>query len=416
MSVIVEEFIGDARAADLEAVAQMCGVSVKGRTDEKKGPCPRCGGKDRFSINYSKGLWNCGHLGGAGGDGLALVAHCFDYDLRRRADLLAACSDILGRPVPEGGERETDEEQKARAERVAALKQKAETEAAERSAESNAWRDKAIQKARALYFRAVDGRRTPAADYLRLRTGFSVPDGVFAHLRFAERYGYWHGRDERGHAVERHVGPAMIAPFIDAAGEVTGCHETWIDLANGPKYRPDLGCDEDGARLVTKKMQGSVKGSLIPILGDVSASRWVGGEGIENVVAIAGTEGFREDTFYFAAGSLGNLSGPSDPESNFDHPTETKVGKNGRIYPIRVPGIVPRPGSDADAVFVADHVAVLVLVCDGDSELVKTAADIARARRRFAREGRHILVRWPPRGRDWSSVILEGLMNMGKVA
>jgi hypothetical protein len=26
---------------------------------EWTGPCPRCGGRDRFSISPSKGLWNC---------------------------------------------------------------------------------------------------------------------------------------------------------------------------------------------------------------------------------------------------------------------------------------------------------------------------------------------------------------------
>lgn len=416
MTSVIDEFIADARMVDLEEIAALCGVTATGRTDEKKGPCPRCGGKDRFSINYSKGLWNCGHLGGAGGDGLALVAHCFDYDLRRRADLLAACAQILGKCVPEGGERETDEERAARAERVAAIRAKAALEATERANEANAFRDRAIQKAQSLYGRAMDGRRSSAFEYLRLRTGYRMPDQVFDRVRFADRYGYWHGRDDRGHAVERHVGPAMIAPFIDSNGALTGCHETWIDLSQAPKFRPNLGCDEAGAALVTKKMQGSVKGSLIPLLGSQIVSRWVGGEGIENVLAVAGSEGFRDDTFYFSAGSLGNLCGPSDADSNFDHPTQTKVGQNGRLYPVRVPGIIPRPDSDGDAVFIADHVTLLILVCDGDSEPIKTAADIARAKRRFMREGRIILDWWPPRGRDWSSVILDGLTKMGRAA
>lgn len=416
MTVVVDEFVADARAVDLAEVAVMCGVSAKGKADEKKGPCPRCGGKDRFSINYKKGLWNCGHLGGAGGDGLALVAHCFDFDLRRRSDLLAACAQILGKDVPDEADRESDEDRQARTERLVALKAKAQREAANRAQESNAFRERAIQKAQALYGRAGGGGGTAVADYLRLRTGFRIPDRVFDNLRFAARYGYWHGRDERGHAMECHVGPAMIAPFIDRGGIVTGCHETWIDLARGPKFRPHLGVDENGVVLVTKKMQGSVKGSIIPILGDQSAERWVGGEGIENVLAVAGGEGFRPDTFYFSAGSLGNLCGPADAGSNFDHPTQTKVGQNGRIYPVRVPGIEPRPDSDDDAVFVADHVTVLVLVCDGDSEPIKTAADITRAMRRFARDGRVILDWWPPRGRDWSSVILEGLLKMGRAA
>lgn len=423
MSTVLDEFIADARAVDLETVAKLSGVNVRRKgtgkvrsNEELSGPCPRCGGTDRFSINYGKGLWNCGHLGGAGGDGIALVAHCRDFDLRRRDHFLEACAIILGRDIPSGGERESAEDRAARELRLAAIKASAEADARDRAEEDNAFRQKAIEKGRSFYFRAVDALESEVSDYLRLRTGFEMPRGVFENLRLSPRHGYWSGRDESGHAREIHVGPAQIAPFVTADGKVTGCHETWIDLSRGPKFRPDLGEDDAGLKLPTKKAQGSIKGALIPLLGDLAALRWVGGEGIENVLAIAGVDGFRADTFYFAAGSLGNLAGPADPASSFTHPTLKKPDRNDRLRAVPVAGVVPKAGSEGDAAFVLDHVRELVLVCDGDSEPVATAAAVARAMARHARDGRTIRDWWPPRGRDWSGVILEGLMRMGKAA
>ncbi len=95
------------------------------------------------------------------------------------------------------------------------------------------------------------------------------------------------------------------------------------------------------ARLPTKKMRGRKTGGFIPLIGELEATRWLGGEGIENVVAIAGAEGFRPDTFYFSAGDLGNLSGPADPEHAFTHPTLKSQTSNGSGGVLRVAGPVP---------------------------------------------------------------------------
>jgi putative DNA primase/helicase len=42
--------------------------------NERSGPCPACGGEDRFSINIKKQLWNCRGCQ-TGGDVIALVRH-----------------------------------------------------------------------------------------------------------------------------------------------------------------------------------------------------------------------------------------------------------------------------------------------------------------------------------------------------
>ena len=46
---------------------------MKGRA-ERAGPCPHCGGTDRFSINTKKQVWNCRGCA-KGGDVIALVRH-----------------------------------------------------------------------------------------------------------------------------------------------------------------------------------------------------------------------------------------------------------------------------------------------------------------------------------------------------
>ena len=222
--------------------------------------------------------------------------------------------------------------------------------------------------------------------------------------------------------------------------EVIGCHITWIDLKNPPKFRPTLVDPQTGEILPTKKMRGSKKGGLIPICGDPAARRWLGGEGIENGVAIGRAEGWRADTFYFAAGDLGNLAGPADPASRFAHPTLTRtvekrhqpqarpgVGPDGppgpeasdpepaegerpavRTYetPVMVAGPVPRAdqGPD-DAMAVPDHVDELILLADGDSEPVFTAAAMVRAKARHARPGRLIPVVWPVPGTDFAELL-----------
>jgi hypothetical protein len=380
------------------------------------GPCPSCGGNDRFSINVRKQAFNCRSCGGKGMDGIGLYALAGGYNLKSRAGFLAACSEALGgQPIPEGAERETDEEKQARVARIAAQKRANAERAAERDQNDNAFRQREINQARGLYLRVPEGTKVPLLrEYLRRRTGFAMHDAVFANLRLAPNMTYWHGRDARGHDIALYAGPCMVAPFVrldaDLNGAVTGCHQTWLDLGLPPKFRIDLGIDDKGKPLPAKKMRGAKMGSFIPLFGRVTSARWVGGEGIENGLTIAGAEGFRADTFYFAAGDLGNLAGPADPKSAFGHPHDTYQDKAGRIRAVHVQGPVPRPGQTADdAMQVPAHVTELLLLADGDSEPVMTAACMARAEARFARPGRDVWEWRAPDGTDFSSFMTAGM-------
>lgn len=407
MNSVLDDFIEEARGVSIKDAAERLKLAFSPKGDEHAQPCPVSGGTDRFSFNTSKNNWICRHCDVGGRDAIGMAAHCLELDLKDQAGFLEACKAVTGRDIPEGGERETDE---ARAERLARIeaqrRRNAEAEA-KRAEDQAGFREKERNKARGIYQGGgvlALSSATFGYHYLTNR-GCGVPDDRW--LRLSAEVPYWHGQDGRGRPVEIYSGPAMIAPFIDPAGEIVGCHITWIDLQRPPKFRPLLTDPDTGEVLPTKKMRGTKKGGIIPLCGQPLAQRWLGAEGIENTLAFGRFERFRADTFYFAAGDLGNMAGPADPKSRFAHPSLKKPDKNGRERPLSVAGPVPlvRETSNPDAMVVPGHVDELVLLADGDSERVMTAAAMARARARHARVGRRIPVVWPRPGTDWAGLL-----------
>lgn len=70
---ITDEAVARARAVPVEDEIDRRGIKLTGRGAERVGPCPVCGGTDRFSINIRKQVFNC--RGAGGGDVIALVRH-----------------------------------------------------------------------------------------------------------------------------------------------------------------------------------------------------------------------------------------------------------------------------------------------------------------------------------------------------
>lgn len=406
MTSIIDEFIEEARSVTVTEAAARLGIKVT--RANYAGPCPSCGGRDRFAISPSKQAFNCRRCGSGGQDGIGLMALANEHQLSTRSGFLLACADALGRDVPEDERTETEAEKHDRLARIAERRRQREEDDAANASSQDIYRQREVDKARGIYLRAQEAPSAILREYLKRRTGFDMADDVFANLRFLPNSTYWHNRDDRGHERAIYAGPAMVAPFVNLDGHVTGCHQTWIDLRNPLKFRP-LILDEDGTVLATKKMRGTKKGSFIPLFGLLSSARWVGGEGIENGLAIAGAEGFRSDTFYFAAGDLGNLAGPSDPSSAFTHPTLKKADVNGRMRAVRVQGPEPKPDIAAgEAMELPQHVASLVLLADGDSEPIFTAAAMARAEKRLSRAEREIETWWAPEGGDFAQLMTSG--------
>ncbi len=74
-----------ARAVRIEDEITRRGIKLRGRV-ERIGPCPRCGGTDRFSINIKKQCFNCRRCGG--GDVIVLVQHLDSADFVKAVETL----------------------------------------------------------------------------------------------------------------------------------------------------------------------------------------------------------------------------------------------------------------------------------------------------------------------------------------
>src|SRR5215472_8964678 len=88
-----DQWRAKARAVRIEDEIERRGIPLKRVGSERIGPCPKCGGDDRFSINTSKQVFNCRGCG-KGGDVIELVEHLDG------CDFIAACTTLAGEPPP----------------------------------------------------------------------------------------------------------------------------------------------------------------------------------------------------------------------------------------------------------------------------------------------------------------------------
>ncbi|WP_339760749.1 P4 alpha zinc-binding domain-containing protein [uncultured Hoeflea sp.] len=445
MSEILDLFVARARDVSIAEAAPRLGLALKGSGAEQAMPCPQCGGKDRFALNTTKNKWNCRGGSVGGNDAIGMAAHILGLDVAQRPEFLESCGAVLGEAVPDAGEQVSEERRAEICAEAEARAVKAARDAADRDREANSFREKELAKCRGIYEAGVEGV-VHAARYIYARSGLPI-EHVLVHcrsLRFEPKLTYWHGKDERGYARDVWCGPALVLPFVDDSGELIGIHQTWIDVDRAPKFRPTLyglskaGADadrEDRAGpptalwpssadldaglyepLATKKMRGSKKGGVIPVAGELSATRWVVGEGIENVAAwlaaeLAEDTDLARSTFYAAAGDIGNLAGAAARTGRFAHPYEVKTDAKGVARPVMMPSPDPAPDRLGEGFPLGPHVRELLFLGDGDSEPVWTAAHMARAEARaeLVAPGVDVTTAWPPRGHDWAEVIAMAL-------
>jgi len=190
-------------AADILAVAQRLGARLrKISATEHAGPCPKCGGRDRFSVNVARGLFNCRRCN-VGGDAIALARH---LAVMSYADALAFVGDERAfAPHPHKP--------------VERRQQPAPAEADQRRLE----RDKAAH-AIALWQEAADPRGTIAEGYLNTR-GLAL-DAALA-----------------GPVLRYHAGAgALLALFRNAlTGEAQAVSRTFLSRAGSKLDRKFLG-------------------------------------------------------------------------------------------------------------------------------------------------------------------------------
>lgn len=276
----------------------------KGR--DRAGPCPKCGGTDRFSINTVKNLFNCRGCGISGEGVIALVMATEDLGF------VPACERITGRKA----EEPVDPARAAANARALEEKKRADDATAEK------YRRNAREAGHRIYLSGRPARGDgPVVAYLRRRAidlaGHPAVASLSA-LQLRERLDLPYVEPLPGGGFETlHTGPAMMWPILlparlvqpgDPLGRFGGVHQTWIDLEQ-PKGKLVLfDRDKPEAQLPAKKMRGTKQGGMIPLYTPPSPRRIVMGEGIETTLTPF-CHAFEPDTAYWAAGDLGNMSG-----------------------------------------------------------------------------------------------------------
>ena len=145
--MIPSDAIATARSVRIEDEVARRGVRLRGRV-EMCGPCPRCGGDDRFSINVRKQVFNCRNCE-RGGDVVAFVQMLDACTFAEAVETLAGGS--IRRPQIKPQER--------------AAKQQTEIEYERRQAEKAQW----------LWLQRARIKGTPAERYLREARGYAGP-------------------------------------------------------------------------------------------------------------------------------------------------------------------------------------------------------------------------------------------------
>ena len=98
MNAAVNDWIARARSTPIESVILARGIPLRRVGAERIGPCPKCGGTDRFSINVKEGVWNCRGCKpeDISGDVIGLVEHLDDCGFEQ------ACETLTHEPKPNG--------------------------------------------------------------------------------------------------------------------------------------------------------------------------------------------------------------------------------------------------------------------------------------------------------------------------
>ncbi|MBP1806479.1 DUF7146 domain-containing protein [Rubellimicrobium aerolatum] len=374
MAVAEDPRLQDARRREVARVAEMLGVQGLSRVSgELVGPCPACGGVDRFGINVRKNVFNCRRCE-AKGDAISLVR------LVLGCDLAGALTWLEG-----GAAVEIDPEERARRDEAHAR------ELARREAEAERRRGEAIASARALWRGGREAKGSPVADYLALRAmPASIVDAPPAVLRYAPDLAYV--IQEGGKPETIHRGPAMLALIQGPNGGLIGVHRTWLDLSR-PKGKADLGLDAAGRPRPAKKVWGSKRRGAIRLShhrGEAFRAL-VMGEGIETTLPALAADAI-PGAAYWAGIDLGHMGG-------------ARIMRGEGMKYAGVPDL-----DEHEAFLPPRGVEWLLFIQDGDSDprltRAKLLAGLRRARARVPTVTRASIVH-PGEGRDLNDLLMD---------
>lgn len=361
--------LAEAKARTIEEIVHLLGIQrLKRSGHELIGPCPQCGGTDRFGVNLRKGLFQC-RVCGIAGDGIKLVM------VDRGLDFKAALTWLCG--APDGI---TEAERRARVEKAREALRLAE-------AKADRLRARAIAAARAIWKQGQPPGGTAVEAYLARRAiDFGPLGGIPPTIRFhpALRYTVQDGGDR--HLVI-HEGPAMLCAIQRPDGRFSGVHRTWLDL-DQPKGKAVIADPATGKPMESKKVLGSKKGGAIRLTHRREAPVLVMGEGVETT-ASAWVADPASGAMFWAGVDLGNMAG-----RQLRAPGQRHSG---------LPDM-----EDAEAFLPPPGVTRLVYVMDGDSEPKATRAKLEAGLRRamLARPGLRGQIAAAPGGKDLNDVLM----------
>lgn len=157
---LFEDWRYRADQADLLETAARYGASLKRAGREHVGPCPACGGTDRFAIAPLKHKWHCRSHGGGHG-AISLAMHLGGLSFAQ------ACEELTGEPNPTGQKAKPLTEEQRAARNRARLENEARSAA--RKAQEAAYEENTREAAQAIWDASQPISGTLAQLYLNKR-------------------------------------------------------------------------------------------------------------------------------------------------------------------------------------------------------------------------------------------------------
>ncbi len=334
----------EAKTIPIAELVDRLGIAgLRPMAGELIGPCPLCGGRDRFGINLRSNQFLCRKCDLRGGDQVALAGQVLGLEFK---DTLAwLCGDAPAQIDPAEMERRA---------KKAAEAQRRQDDYAEKA------RRRARLDAKNIWNRAT---RNPAAlagiaGYLERR---GITPAMLPVPPAALRWLPDHACVKKigGELVTLHRGPAMIALIQAADNRGAAVHQTWVDLgrAGGKAV-----ITHEGEAQPAKMVRGSKKGGAIRLSTPKGATVLVMAEGIETTLSAMVAQPI-PDAAYWAGVDLGNMAGIMQ-----------------RVKGVKYSAIPDM--SDRDAFLPPAWVRRLVYIMDGDSEPAMTRAKLECGLRR----------------------------------
>jgi hypothetical protein len=92
MSRLSDERLAKARQVDFATILHERGIRLLGRWPNLCGPCPQCGGRDRFGVNLKKQVFNCRICRARGGGPIDFVMFLDGCDFSGAVEVLAGAA------------------------------------------------------------------------------------------------------------------------------------------------------------------------------------------------------------------------------------------------------------------------------------------------------------------------------------